>query len=355
VSAARRGEADSQEILAEALYGLVGALSPIIGVRVSLRFGRDAAPGLFHQPALTAMVRTLMNGELGSEPLLWVEATESGRAAYRRGERYSFNVYAARPAHARLMRLVERLPRLEHLLGDDAKMPFGSAMRFDGLFHPVDGTALRPARPVVVFDPAHLEAERSRFAGQDRIRVRLLSPLRVLRDKAERGAAKGDARYVHDASQLCPLFFRRVHDALLAIAKSAEVWMPRQDREPVPVGADLFHVDWEYRDAKGRSQRMAGMLGWLDFALRDLEESQLASLLLAQRLGIGQRRSFGWGALRLETASGQGVVPPRRAARHLLARAASHENLRRAFRDSSDSKDTPAQWRCAGSTKCMTN
>ena len=62
------------------LTALLAALSPIIGIRISLRFGNDAAPGLFHQPALTAMLRTLMAGELSDEPLLWGQATEAGRA-----------------------------------------------------------------------------------------------------------------------------------------------------------------------------------------------------------------------------------------------------------------------------------
>ena len=90
---------------------------------------------------------------------------------------------------------------------------------------------------------------------------------------------------------------------------------------------------------------MAGMLGWLEFATADLADGKLDALLLAQRLGIGQRRSFGWGSLRLETSAGHGVVPPRRAGQDLLARSAEHENLRQAFRDSTCSGDTPRQWR----------
>jgi len=345
MNAARRDDLNGAGAPAESLTALARALSPIVAVRVGLRFSCDAAPGLFHQPALTAMLRTLSQGELASEPLLWVAATEGGRAVYRRGEFYRFNIFAARPAHARLMRLIERLPRLGNYLPDDARVPFGSNLTFEGLYHPLDDEPLRPARPVMVFDHAHLDAEMERFLYSDRVRVRLLSPLRVLRDKAERGEAKGDARYVHDAAQLGPLLFRRVHDALLAIAKRLDVWLPRQAEEPQPVAMDAFHVDWEYRDAKGRAQHMAGMLGWLDFATEDLSGGKLDALLLAQRLGIGQRRSFGWGALRLETASGQGVVPPRRAQRNLLIRLAEHENLRQAFRDSTCSGDTPRQWR----------
>ncbi len=108
--------------------------------------------------------------------------------------------------------------------------------------------------------------------------------------------------------------------------------------------SDTFHVDWEYRDAKGREQHMAGMLGWLDFATDELHGGKLDALLLAQRLGIGQRRSFGWGAFRLETPRGQGVLPTRRARRNLLIRSAEHENLRQAFRDSANAGDTPRQW-----------
>jgi group II intron reverse transcriptase/maturase/CRISPR-associated endonuclease Cas1 len=344
MSAARRDDLNGADCPAESLTALAQALSPIVAVRVGLRFSRDSAPGLFHQPALTAMLRTLSQGELASEPLFWVSATEGGRASYRRGEQYRFDVYAARTAHSKLMRLIVRRPRIGRHLPDEARVPFGGNLVFEGLYQPINEEPLRPARPVVVFDPAHLEAERERFLSSDRIRVRLLSPLRVLRDKTERGEAKGDARYVHDAAQLGPLFFRRVHDALLAVAKSAEVWLPRQADEPQPLDADLFHIDWEYRDAKGRGQHMAGMLGWLDFATEDLKGGKLDALLLAQRLGIGQRRRFGWGALRLETASGQGVVPPRRSVRHLLARSAGHENLRQAFRDSANGGDTPRQW-----------
>ena len=328
-----------------ALAQLTAALSPLIGIKIGLRFERDATPGLFHQPALTAMLRTLMQGELANEPLLWVQATESGRAFYERGEEYRFNVFAARPAHACMMRLIERLPGLQRVLPADARIPFGAQLTFQGLYHPVTDKPLRPAQPVMVFDQELLQAEYERFCTAEQVCVRLLSPLRVLRDKTERGNARGDARYVHDASQLQALLFRRIRDSLLAIAKRVQVVLPKQHHEPTATAVDVFHVDWEYRDNKGRAQNMSGMLGCLYFRLKDLSAADLFALLLAQRLGIGQRRAFGWGSLRLEDDAGRGVLPPRRALTDLLARSAAHENLRQSFRDSSTSAETPSQWR----------
>jgi len=337
---------ESQET--ESLLSLTEALSPIVGIRVGLRFGRDAAPGLFHQPALTAMLRTLMDGGLARELLLWVQATESGRAFYARGESYCFNVFAARPAHARLMRLIERLPHFDQHLPGDQRVPFGASMEFEGLFHPLDQTPLRPATPVTVFSAAHLVGEVERFRSAPQVRVRLLAPLRVLRDKQERGAASGDARYVHDADQLAPLLLRRAHDSLLEIARHVEVRVSRPETEPTSVAVDVFHIDWDYRDGKGRTRRMGGMLGWLDFDVASLADGHLEALLLAQRLGIGQRRTFGWGALRLETPEGQGVVPPRCALNPMFERAGEHENLRQAFRESIASAETPKPWRGLG-------
>jgi len=344
VTFSRMGDASVSGLFNGSLLSLTTEISPIIGIRIALRFGCATAPGLFHQPALTAMLRTLMQGELTNEPLLWVQATEGGRAFYERGEAYRFNVFAARPAHALLMRLIERLPKLQRHLPDDKKVPFGANLTFAGFHHPVDDSPLRPGRPVAVFDGNHLQAEYERFCTARRLRVRLLSPLRVLRDKAERGDARGDARYVHDARHLQSLLFRRVRDTLLAVAKRVDVSFPRLENEPEACALDVFHVDWDYRDSKGRAQNMAGMLGWLEYDQNALQPQDLLALLLAQRLGIGQRRTFGWGALRVETTEGQGVVPPRRAQRDLLLRAAAHENLREAFRDSAASGDTPRQW-----------
>src|SRR6056297_3436604 len=157
MSAARQDAVNSANTPEASLDALANALSPIVAVRVGLRFNSVAAPGLFHQPAITAMLRTLMQGDLTSEPLLWVQATESGRALYERGEEYRFNVFAARPAHALLMRLIERLPKIQRHLPGDKKVPFGANLSFAGFRDPVDDSPLRPGRPVAVFDQKHLE------------------------------------------------------------------------------------------------------------------------------------------------------------------------------------------------------
>jgi len=336
---------NTEQVSADSICKLAEALSPIIAIRVAVSFSHESLPGLFHQPALTAMLRTLMDGQLADEPLLWVQATETGRAHYNKGEDYRFNIYAARPAHALLMRVIERLPAMHRHLRSEQRVPFGANLRFHGLFHPLSDAALRPTLPVTLFDLPQLLAEQQRFANEDSLRVRLLSPLRVLRDKAERGNARGEARYVHDGDQLAALLFRRLHDSLLAIAKPLQVWMPRQQHEPQADAYDLFHVDWNYRDAGRQEKTMAGMLGWLQFAREQISDAQLLALLLAQRLGMGQRRSFGWGALRVETLQGEGVVAPIQAASNMLQRTAAHDNLRAALRASTASADTPERWR----------
>lgn len=327
------------------LAALVKALSPIHAVGVALRFTREASPGLFHEPALTAMLRTLMGGTLSEEPLLWVQAPEAGRSQYAADEPYRFNLLAAGPVQDLLATALQRLPQLGTRLRGDRKIPFGADLRFEGLRNPIDGRSLPSAEPLTVFDPRHLAAERQRFAGHSHVRVRLLTPLRILRDKAERpGHAKGDARYVHDAAQLPSLFARRVYDSLLTLAKPLGVWLPRPDAEPQASALDVFHIDWAYRDAERGEKSLSGMLGWLDLDLRQHDPAWLDALLIAQRLGIGQRRSFGWGAFRLEAANGSGVVPPRRAERHLLHRAAAHANLRLALAESLPADDAPPLW-----------
>ena len=102
-----------------------------------------------------------------------------------------------------------------------------------------------------------------------------------------------------------------------------------------PLGLRVLHDDigWydtAYYDAGGGENPMGGIVGALGLEVED--GAALPALVLGQYLGLGQRRTFGWGRYRLECADGKGTQPPRRPSRTLLSRAADPANLELAYR-----------------------
>lgn len=308
-------------------------LLPLRSVTVRLRFSAPSRPGFFHQAALTAWLRHLVPGDWGEEPRLWLEASDSGRASFAAREEYRFNVFCCAGGEERLQALLtalcsppaptspvpEGLAFGPHVHWLDCRDFFTDAVNVD-------------LNALFCYDRAALERELTFWQSHRNITVRFLAPVRLLLPKAQRVACQGEARFVRDGGQLrAGLLERRVIDTVHALLRSTA---PRLVRPPSAFQEStdsLFWLDSEYYDSAGAAKPMGGALGTVHLTVdADNAVAVWPYFILGQYLGIGQRRGFGWGRYRLETATRQGTLPPRRPSRTVLARAADLANLEQA-------------------------
>ena len=313
------------------IVGLATHLLPLHGVVVQARFTGYSQPSLFHEPALRALLKTASLGDLEDEPLITLIAPESGRAHYRAGDGYRFELIAAHPAVEKLSALLHGLGQSHQLSPADPRVPFGRQFRIEGFTDPGTGSALADGQSLPTYGIRQWQLEQAFWRNESHVRVRLQSPLRILRAQADRDNRKGEARFINDATELRANFLGRVWNSLGHLARHLGYHLVAPPSAPLAPAADAFFIDWDYRSGDGTGKPMGGLLGWLDLDLADGHPDWLLALLLAQRLGIGQRRNFGWGRFRLESAEGRGTMVGRQRLIGVLQRAAEPDNLRQAL------------------------
>lgn len=333
------------------LEQLAEHLLPLHGVRVEAEFVGYSQPSLFHEPALAALLKTVAQGDLEDEPLITLLAPESGRAQFQRGDRYRFDLLAAYPAAHKLPPLLLALLHSSERAPADPHVPFGRQFRVQRFLDPGDGSGLQGAQVVPIYGHQQLVLERAYWQAQSRIRLRLQSPLRILRDMDERGDAKGEARYVCDNDTLRRCLMPRLWASLMHLAKClGQTLRAMPTVVPSVLDSDVFYIDWDYRSG-AQSKPMGGLLGWVELDMQAADADWWTALLLAQRLGVGQRRSFGWGRFRLECPQGRGTVAARQRSRSLLQRAAEPANRIEALVVAAQAKDAPAALRGLGEAR----
>ncbi len=315
----------------------VDSLLPLRGIAVTLRFLAPSRPYLFHQAPLAGFLRTLVSDDAGSESPLVIDAPESGRVHYRAGDRYRFAVLAPSDGEAALEALMKALIDLPFSASRrDDRLPFRNNLALVsitdlfGSAHARDVSELRP------FDASALRSEATVWAGAPGIVLRWLSPARLLREKGQRAGAKGEARFCRDALQLdFGLLQERVIDTLMPLVKirRADPGARPGFSTTVFSDADLFWIDGAYLDEYGREHQMGGMMGRLQLPVGELPpETDWVALTLGQYLGIGQRRSFGFGRYRLESLAGDFTCTRIGPATSILERVVDPNNLNDAFR-----------------------
>ncbi len=319
------------------------ALLPIRAAVVTLAFTAAAAPRFFHQPAVTAFLRTLLGGPEDYDLLLTMDCPETGRIAYRAGDRYRFTLFALAGGEALLDRALAALRRLpESFPLRDPGLPLRDNISFIELRDLFNGEPVRSTGDLSLYDETALVREAALWAHAEPARLRFLAPARLLLDKPQRGTRRGEARYCRNGRELSlTLFFCRLHDSFADLLRRRGVVPP--PRPPAPVlpapGGHLFWVDASYRDAAGREQAMGGLTGLLDLPADPRPSLNLWRLLvLGQYTGIGQRRAFGFGRYRLETGNGDWTAARADPAASLLELAAEPDNLLMAYQAIEDNR-----------------
>lgn len=308
----------------------IDSLLPLRGVALTFEFREEARLRFFHQPALGGLLRHLLDeGDL--DPRLWLEAPDSGRCRFRRGERYRLHLYSMPGMEPTLERLVDRLRRLPVASVPLPSGGLGPNLAFRACEDLYSGEPYRGVAALAAYDLERLRQETSAWADLPWVQLRFLSPVRLLRPKETREKTSGEARFVRDRGELTgPLLGQRLHDTLAALLTLAGA--PPAARQPSPLHGlddDIAWVDAGYRDRHGNVKPMGGVIGQVELA--GIVPELLPALVLGQHLGIGQRRAFGWGRYRLEDAEGRGTRPPRQTSLTVLQRAADAVNVERAY------------------------
>lgn len=315
---------------------LVRALLPIRALTATLEFTAEASFGFFHQAAVYGFVGNLAGPSEKLATHLAVDAPETGRRHYARGARYRFAVYALAGGEHLLATLIGQLRKLPDAAPvRDAKAPLRDNVRLVALQDLFTDEPIDAVQGLSLYDNDRLDAEAALWAGAPHVRLRWLSPVRMLKDTEARGQARGEARFCRAVPDLAAgLLLRRLYDALADLARRRGGAMPARGEPPAlpaPAG-HLFWVDSHYRDATGKSHPIGGMSG--EIALgpgRGLPGEWWRLLVLGQYLGVGQMRAFGMGRYILEAPQGASTAPIAEAAASLLECAAGMENLYQAY------------------------
>ncbi len=314
----------------------VEPLLPLRAAAITLRFLTPAQLPFFHQPALTAFLRNLLDSPEQYDLYLTLDAPESGRTLYQAGDGYGFTLLALAGGEALLQTALDRLRELPASARRlDKALPFRDNLAFGGARDLFREQPAQTVSELFCYDAAALEREAALWRQAPWLRLRWRSPVRLLRDKTQREGAKGEARYCRNRADLSfALLADRLHDTLADLLRRRSIASPLRGPAPAAVlsNADLFWADCRYRDEQGSEQLMGGLLGTVELdQLQVLPADTWRLWVLGQYLGIGQRRAFGWGRYQLETAAGDSTAVHSEPAASLLERAVVWDNLKAAY------------------------
>jgi len=312
-------------------------LFPIRSLVVVLEALEATRPDFFHQPALTAFLRYLLNSPQDFDQRIRLDTPESGRISYSSGQRYRFQVIILGDDPALLQTMLNNLGKLPHSAKKtDHPLPFRNNWKLYSLQDAFTGKPVTTAADLSTYGEDELEQETALWQGYQDILWRWVSPTRLLKEKSKRDGLKGEARYCRDTNDLHgDLLLERIYDTLADLLRRSGAKTPPRPSPPPSKLPDshLFWLDSNYRNENGKSTTMGGMSGCMNLQLPEpLPRSWWRLLVLGQYTGIGQRTAFGWGRYQLQTPDK--LLSYRRPlpATSMLQLCQEEENLSKAWR-----------------------
>lgn len=240
----------------------IHALLPLRGLTITLRFTAPAQPGPVHQPALTAWLRHLVADLPGYEHAITLDTPENGRGCYSTGDLYRFTLFSA--AESTLLQdLLERLRDLPRRVKvTDIPVPFRDNLMFVAAHDGFSGEPVDQVAQPRLYGEADLDAETAMWSQVETWYLRWLAPVRLLLPAAQREGQKGELRYCRHRLQLDEGLLRdRLHDSLAELLRRRGLAVePRGKTLAAPLAADVFWVDFAYRNAQGQEKPMGGLL-----------------------------------------------------------------------------------------------
>ena len=313
---------------------MLNTLLPLRAMVVTLKFTRAASLPFFHQAALTAFLRHLLDSPPEYDLKLCIDAPESGRIDYQLGANYRFTVFCLPTAQVLLATLAQRLAQLPSSAKKTGpKLHFCDNLQLVALHDLWQGHAVGEWSELTPWTPT-AESQLWRYA-QGPLTLRWLTPARVLKRKPKdekKRPAKGDERFCRGDDDLdISLWLTRLYDSTASLLR--RLGHAPAGRPHLPTMIELeqhqFWLDTNYQGPKGQSKTMGGISGMVVFK-GPIPEAWLTLLIIAQYLGVGQHRTFGWGRYRIEAQDGSHTLSRAEPASSLLKRARQLDNLQTA-------------------------
>ena len=318
---------------------LYQSVLPIRNIIVTLQFTQKTSLRFFHQIELSSLLKHWLPDNRTFEQHFRIDCPESGRGRYARGDYYRFTLYGLGHCENHLQTLLNKLHKLPASAPvTDKKAPFRNNIKLVSLHDGFNEHPITDANQLSCYNQQSLQQEVDLWRSHRQLRLRFISPIRLLKDKDKRKKAKGEARFCRDSTDTdINLLLNRLHDRFAEFNRNSET--PQElSRPPPPIASThlchFFWIDNHYTDRNSTQKIIGGMSGLIEFSFNpDADLSHLWPLLvLGQFTGLGQRTSFGYGRYLLETMDA--ALTHRRGVptQSLLMRAASEDNLIRAYR-----------------------
>jgi len=295
---------------------ILSSFPELTGLVVNLTFTDRAEFSLNHEMAVDAFLRhSLKLGEAYSHHLS-ILTPENGRLYYQAGDRYRFAVIATgdrkqtAPIWHQLIQHLERLPDSAPI--KDPKAPLRHNIQLESLHDLFDGKIITHQQSLDAYTLQRaIEQSRAwhKAAQLDQKTLRLhwywQSTVRLL--KADHTTQKGEQRFCRQASDLTEhLLLKRIYESLNHIAtafglkthnaEKSQSWLQQQAEFIQIQHPDLFWIDTPYFGKDGQENTLGGLAGHFTLKLQPgIDPDLLAMLILAQMVGIGQRRASGLG------------------------------------------------------------
>ena len=328
-------------------------LLPLRAVNITLQFTAAANPRLFHHLALTAWLRHLIGEVVHYEQYITLDAPESGRISYQNDDFYRFSLFALNGGEELLQHILDCLFELPHGVKKlDAKMPFRDNLIFHEAHDLFTGYPIQSVAELGLYTFEWLQQEADIWSQHSLCWVNWISPVRLLlplqfrESKRGQKSKQGKNRFCRHRSQVdFAVLNDRVYDALAELLRQRVDNVPsRTTDETLRLEmADMFWMDYSYYNNQGNEKPMGGLLGRLVLDIEDMPAEQWLYWVLGQYVGIGQRRSFGWGRYQLVSMETGRTIPRSFAMTSLLELACRQDNLERAYAKISDNNEVDVE------------
>jgi|GEM_PF-5028809 len=302
---------------------------PAEHLRIELEFTRRTHHRWLHGGAVHGLLCAALDHDL--PPGLVPFAPESGRVRFEAGDGYTLGLTLFGESARQAPRLLAALARL----GARARRP-GAAL--GGNFR------LRTVERLALPDATTLAAEAAKLAAADSIRLRLLSPLRLLRPEALQVPG---ATYLNEDCFPAAHFLERLWQRWHLLAHGAYASAEALPTPPPGVEARPRGLWWMDLPIPGsgskRAERPSGMtlggvLGEVEFS--NVPPEWCALLALGRHLHAGRNTHYGFGRYALPQLEDGAAIGP---AESYLDRLAALPVLRRALRRAAgEGADLPA-------------
>ena len=314
----------------------IQTLLPLRCLAITLQATGRSKPSVFHHASLIAYLRHLAGSPGNFDHYIRIDAPETGRLDYQRGDFYRFKLVVLAGGDEILDTLIRQLQKLPHSAPfKDAHLAFRDNWKLQDIQDIFTFRSIKKLDHISVYTEQQLNEEILAWDGNTRINWQWISPARLLKNKQQREKQDNSDPFIRDNDEIDgKLLLSRIYTSL------ADLLRRRGEKTPkLPVAehiiirqSHLFWLENNYKDEKRKKTQLGGLNGNLQIQLpANLSPAWWKLIHLGQYTGIGQNTTFGLGRYQirnqLDHCLYQRVLP----ASSILMLAQQPENLEAAW------------------------